>query len=200
MPKKKIAKKPKKKIVTKKKVTKKAVKKTVKKTAKKTAVKPKKKLLAIPKGYSSVTPYLIVNQAGDAIEFYKKAFAAKEMMRFEQPDGRIGHAELKIGDAIIMIADECPEVGARSPEAFGGSAISIHLYMKNVDMVVDKAVSAGAKLVKPIENMFYGDRSGTLEDPYGHKWHVATHIEDVSPAQMKKRVAAMFDQSSESSQ
>lgn len=162
-----------------------------KKKAKTTAPKRKKTVLAIPKGYHSITPYLIVNNAASAIEFYKKVFAAKEMMRMGH-GGKVKHAELKIGDAKIMIADEFPEMNAFGPKAYGGSAISIHLYIKDVDAVVNQAISAGAKLIKPLENMFYGDRSSMIEDPYGHKWHVATHIEDVPPAQIKKRVAEMY--------
>jgi len=161
-------------------------------TVKKTTVKPKAKVAATPKGYNTVTPYLIIDNAAKAIEFYKQVFGAKEVMRMQKPDGKIGHAELKIGDAKIMLADEYLECDARAPKAFGGSPVSIHLYMKSVDSVVDRAVSAGAKLTRPVENMFYGDRSGMLEDPYGHKWCVSTHIENVSPAQMKKRAAELF--------
>ncbi|OGT37784.1 MAG: glyoxalase [Gammaproteobacteria bacterium RIFCSPHIGHO2_12_FULL_37_14] len=152
-----------------------------------------KKVSPIPKGYHSVTPYLIINRAAAAIEFYKKAFAAKEVMRVEHKGGKVGHAELKIGDAKIMLADEFPEMNSRSPQAYGGSPVSLHLYVKNVDDVVSKAISAGATLMRPLENMFYGDRSGTVVDPYGHIWHVATHIEDVTPAKMKKRAAELFD-------
>jgi len=161
-----------KKTPRKKKITKKAV---------------KKKVLTPPKGYQSITPYLIVSNAAKAITFYKAAFNAKELMRMEH-GGKIGHAELKIGDAKIMLADEHPEMYAKAPESEGETSVSIHLYIKDVDGVVNKAVSLGAKLVRSVENMFYGDRCGTLEDPYGHKWHVATHIEDVTPAKMKKRM------------
>ena len=184
-----VAKKPNKKVI--KKVVKKAIKKGAKKTVKKAIVK-RKKVLAIPKGYNSITAYLTVDHAAKAIDFYKKAFGAKEVMRMEHSDGKIGHAELKIGDTKIMLSDECPEMDARSPKAYGGSPISIYLYVKNVDDTVDKAVSAGAKLKKPVENMFYGDRSGMVEDPYGHHWHVATHIEDVSKAKQKKRATELF--------
>lgn len=192
MPKKKKAAAKSKKTSAKKKVLKK-VKKAVKKVVKKTkAVRKKKKVTAIPKGYHSITPYLIVNNAAEAIQFYKKIFGAKEVMRMDQPSGKIGHAELKIGDAKIMLADECPEMNARSPRAYSGSPVSIHLYIKNVDDVVKKAVASGAKLIRPAQDMFYGDRSGAVEDPYGHMWYVSTHIEDVSMAKMRKRAAELF--------
>lgn len=187
-----------KKVISKKKspVAKKNVlKKPIKQTAKSTTVKRKKKVLAIPKGYQSITPYLIVDNAVNAIGFYKKAFSAKEVMRLERPGGKIAHAELKFGDAKIMLADECTEMNAYSAKKYNGAAISIHLYVKNVDEVVSKAISTGAKLIRPIEDMFYGDRSGMLEDPYGHKWTVSTHIEDVSPAKIKKRAAELFRKS-----
>lgn len=164
------------------------------KSTKKASTKRKKQVTAIPKGYHSITPYLIINDAARAIDFYKKAFGAKEIMRMEQPGGKIGHAELKIGDAKIMLADEHPEIDARSPQSYGGTPVGIHLYIKNVDSIVNKAVSNGAKLVNPVENRFYGDRSGTLEDPYGHKWYVSTHIENVSAAQMKKRAAEIAEE------
>lgn len=170
----------------------KAKKKVSAKNKKKVSAKSKKKVLAIPKGYHSITPYLIVNNAAMAIEFYKKVFGAKEVLRMDQPGGRVGHAELKIGDAKIMLADECPEMNAHSPQTGDSSPVSIHLYTKNVDATVDLAMTAGAKIIKPVQDMFYGDRSGTLEDPFGHKWHVSTHIEDVSIAKMKKRAAELF--------
>jgi len=163
-----------------------------KKLTKKIVVKHKKKVSAIPEGYHSITPYLIIKHAVKAIEFYKKAFGAKEAMKMEHANGKIGHAELKIGDAKIMLADEWPEMDARSPEAYGGSPMSIHLYVKDADAVISKAVSLGAKITRPLENMFYGDRSGMIEDPYGYKWCVSTHIEDVTPAKMKKRAAELF--------
>lgn len=195
----------KKKIVAKKKspvakkiFSKKTIKKPIKKTvkSKSTAVKRKKKVLTIPKGYQSITPYLIVDNAVRAIDFYKKAFAAKEVMRLERPDKKIAHAELKLGDAKIMLADQCPEkMKASNLTQNSGKAISIHLYVKSVDEVMKKAVSLGANLVKPVEDMFYGDRSGMLEDPYGHQWMISTHIEDVTPAKLKKRAAEMFSKS-----
>jgi PhnB protein len=157
--------------------------------AKKPMKRANKKVPAIPKGYHSIIPYLIVKEAKKAIEFYKKVFGAKEVMRMENPKGKISHAELKIGDAKIMLADEFLKMNARSPKAYGGSPVGIHLYIKDVDSVIKSAVAAGAKLTRVIENMFYGDRSGEIEDPYGHKWYISTHIENVSPAQMKKRAA-----------
>jgi PhnB protein len=146
-----------------------------------------KKVKAIPKGYRSVTPYLCVNGAAEAIRFYKKAFGAKEVMRMGAPGGTIGHAELMLGDSKIMLADEFPQMGFRSPRAYGGSAVQIHLYVENVDKVFKRALGAGAKERRPVMDQFYGDRSGQLEDPYGHLWHLATHIEDMSPNEMKRR-------------
>lgn len=169
-----------------------AAKSLKKKVVKKTLAKSKsKKVSAIPKGYNNITPYLIVDGASSAIEFYKKAFGAKEKFRMER-DGRIGHAELQIGDTKIMLADECQEMQAFSPKKMGGSPVSIHLYIKNVDDVTERAVSLGAKLIRPAQDMFYGDRSSYLEDPYGHKWSISTHIEDLTPAKMKKRAAEFF--------
>ena|SRR3990167_1029861 len=148
---------------------------------------------AIPEGYHSITPYLIVNNAAKAIEFYKQAFGAIELMRMGKPGEKIGHAELQIGDSKFMLADEFPEMDARSPEAFGGSPIGMHLYVKDVDTVSKKAIDAGATLIRPLENMFYGDRSCTLKDPYGHQWHVSTHIEDVSEDEIRRRAVALYN-------
>jgi PhnB protein len=148
------------------------------------------KVRPIPEGYHSVTPYLIIKNAADAIEFYKKAFGATELFRMAQPDGRIGHAEIKIGDSPIMLADEFPEMGYRSPQSLGGSAVSIMLYVEDVDAVVNQATTVGAKLDRPVEDKFYGDRTGSLTDPFGHVWHIGTHKEDVSPEEMEKRAAA----------
>jgi PhnB protein len=145
----------------------------------------------VPEGYHTATPYLIIKDAAKAIEFYKKAFGAKEMMRMSQPDGRIGHAEIKIGDSPIMLADEFPEMGARSPQSLGGSPVSILLYVENVDAFAKQAVTAGTKVVRPVKDQFYGDRSGSFEDPFGHQWHIATHVEDVAPEEMHKRAAAV---------
>ncbi len=148
----------------------------------------------IPDGYHSVTPYLIVDGATRALDFYKRAFGAVELMRMPGPDGKLGHAEIRIGDSPIMLADEHPQMGARGPRSVGGTPVSICLYMPNVDAVVEQAVSAGAKIQRPLTNQFYGDRSATLEDPFGHVWHVATHVEDVSPEEMQRRAAQMMQQ------
>jgi PhnB protein len=144
----------------------------------------------IPEGYRSVTPYLSIRGAADAIEFYKKAFGATEVMRLAQPDGRIGHAELRIGDCLVMLADESPEMDFRSPRSIGGTAVMLHLYVEDVDAVVGRAVAVGAKVLRPVADQFYGDRSGTVADPYGHVWHVATHTEDLSPEEIGRRAAA----------
>jgi PhnB protein len=149
-----------------------------------TTVKP------IPEGYHTATPYLIVRNAARAIEFYKKAFGATELMRMAEPSGRIGHAEIRIGDSPIMLADEVPEMGFRSPESFGGSPVSILLYVEEVDAVFNQAVAAGAKVQRPVADQFYGDRTGGVTDPFGHTWYIATHKEDVSPEEMRKRAAA----------
>ena len=146
----------------------------------------------IPAGHHTVTPYLSIKNGAQALEFYKKAFGAKEAYKLMLPDGRLGHAEIQVGDSVIMLADEFPEHGGKSPQTLGGSPVSIHLYVENVDSFFQKAVAAGAKARKPVSDQFYGDRSGQLEDPYGHLWWVATHKEDVSPDEMQKRVQAMF--------
>jgi len=151
----------------------------------------KTKTRAIPKGYHAVTPYLSVQGAADAIGFYKKAFGAKEIMRMSGPGGTIGHAEIQVGDSRIMLADEFPEMNFRSPRAVGGTPVNLHLYVPDVDKVVKKAVAAGATSLRPVADQFYGDRSGTLEDPFGHIWHIATHVEDVPMKELKKRAAAM---------
>jgi PhnB protein len=149
------------------------------------------KVKPVPDGYHSVTPYLIVDGGAKAIDFYKRVFGATERMRMPSPGGKVGHAELTIGDATIMLADEHPEMGARGPRAFGGAAVSLHLYVPDVDATVQAAVGAGAKVLRPVENKFYGDRSGTIEDPFGHHWHVSTHVEDVPAEEMARRAAAM---------
>jgi len=148
------------------------------------------KVQPIPKGYHSVTPYLIVKDAARAIDFYKKAFGATELMRMPAPGGKIGHAEIKIGDSPIMLADEIPNMPHRSPETISGSPVSIMLYVEDVDTVFNRAVEAGAKVERPLKDQFYGDRSGGVIDPFGHLWHLSTHIEDVSPEEVKKRAAA----------
>jgi PhnB protein len=149
------------------------------------AVKP------IPDGYPSLTPYLIVADGAGAIAFYEKTFGARLRLKLDAPGGRVGHAELDIGNSLIMLADEHPEIGARGPRAFGGSPIGLHLYVADVDAVVARALAAGAKLIHPVENKFYGDRMGTIEDPFGHKWYVTTRIEDVPPAEIARCAAAM---------
>lgn len=149
------------------------------------------KAKTIPKGYHSVTPYLCVQGAAAAIAFYKKVFGAKEVMRMPGPAGTIGHGEIQIGDSRIMLADEFPEINFRGPRSVGGTPVNIHLYVPDVDGLVKKAVAAGAKLLRAPADQFYGDRGASLEDPFGHVWHVATHIEDIPMKELKKRAAAM---------
>jgi len=144
----------------------------------------------IPEGYHSVTPYLIVSGAADALEYYKKAFGAVELFRMDH-GGKIGHAELKIGDSPIMLADEYPEMGYRSPKALGGTPVSIMIYVEDVDTVYKQAIAAGGSELKALQDQFYGDRSGTLTDPFGHVWNIATHKEDVSEEEMTKRLASV---------
>ena len=146
---------------------------------------------AIPDGYEGVTPYLICKNAEAAIDFYKKAFGAEELFRIGQP-GMVGHAELKIGNAIIMMADEHPEMGAVSPQSLGGTPVSLMVYIEDVDAFTEKAVAAGLEVLRPVQDQFYGDRSGQFKDPFGHVWAFATHIEDVSPEDMNTRAAAMY--------
>ena len=148
----------------------------------------------IPDGYHSVTPYLIVKVAADAIDFYTKAFNATEIMRLGGSDGKIGHAEIQIGDSRIMLADEHPEMNALAPQLPGGSGVGLCLYVDNVDAIVGQAIVAGAKVQRPLQDHFYGDRSATLEDPFGHVWTVATHIEDVPPEEIHRRMEAMMTQ------
>jgi PhnB protein len=150
------------------------------------AVKP------IPDGYYTATPYLIVKGAARALDFYKQAFGAQELMRFPMPDGKVGHAEIKIGNSPIMLADEFPEMGHKSPESLGGSPVSIMLYVPDVDKTFAQALKAGGKELQPLKDQFYGDRSGTLTDPFGHVWTVSTHKEDVSPEEMDRRHKAMM--------
>jgi PhnB protein len=152
------------------------------------------KVKPIPEGYQVLTPYLVCKDAARAIEFYKNVLGATEKMRMPAPDGKVGHAELQFGSSQLMLADEYPEMGYRGPQAFGGSPVTLHLYVDDVDAVFKRAVSAGAKERQPVENKFYGDRSGTIEDPFGHTWNLSTHIEDVSPEEMEKRMAAMTPQ------
>jgi PhnB protein len=146
-----------------------------------------------PEGYHTATPYLIIDGAARALDFYKTAFSATEMMRMADPKtGKVGHAEIKIGDSPIMLADEYPEMGYRGPKALGGTAVSIMLYVDDVDAMAKQAQAAGAKVLRPVQDQFYGDRSGTFEDPFGHVWTIATHKEDIPPEEMKKRAAAAF--------
>jgi PhnB protein len=145
------------------------------------------KVKPIPDGYTAVTPYLTIKDAANAIDFYKKAFNATEKFRMTAPDNKIAHAEIMIGNATIMLSDEFPTMGAKGPQTFGGTPVGIMLYVDDVDSVAERAVKAGAKLQQPVEDKFYGDRLGTLEDPYGHRWFIATHIEDVSPDEVKRR-------------
>jgi len=147
------------------------------------AVKP------IPAGYHSVTPYLILDDAARAIDFYKKAFGATELLRMPAPRGRIGHAEIKIGDSPIMLADESEEMGFRSARKMGGSPISLMIYVEDVDAQVAQAVAAGAKITRPVADQFYGDRTGGIEDPFGYHWYLATHVEDVPPDELERRAA-----------
>lgn len=152
------------------------------------------KVKPIAEGYNSVTPYLFIKGAASAIDYYKNVFDAKERMRMPGPNGRIMHAELQIGDSIVMLADENPQAGAKSPETIGGTSSSLHVYVEDVDGTTQKAVSAGAKVVRAIKDEFYGDRIGTIIDPFGHMWSIATHIEDVSPEEMKKRMTSAMSQ------
>jgi PhnB protein len=152
------------------------------------AVKP------IPDGYHTVTPYLIVKGADKALDFYKKAFGATEMFRMPGPDGRIMHAEIRIGDSPVMLADECPEMGATAPQPGGKAPVTMHLYVENVDAFFDRAVTAGATVVRPVANQFYGDRAGGLQCPFGHSWYVSTHVEDVPPDELGKRAAEAMKQ------
>lgn len=148
----------------------------------------------IPEGYHSVTPYLICRGAAQAIDFYKKAFGAVELFRMGSPDGRVGHAEIKLGDSIIMLADEHPEMGYRGPQALGGTPVSMLLYVKDVDTQFNQAVAAGGKVQRPLKDQFYGDRSGTLADPFGHVWTLATHKEDLSPEEIERRAVEAMKQ------
>jgi uncharacterized glyoxalase superfamily protein PhnB len=157
----------------------------------KPARKPaRKKVEAVPKAYGSVTAALAVRGAADAIAFYEKAFGAKELSRMPGPDGKLMHAEVKIGDTIVMLGDEAPEMGSPSPQALNGSPVSLMLYVKDVDAVFARAVAAGAKPVMPPADMFWGDRYGALTDPFGHRWSIATHKADLTPKQMQKGMDA----------
>lgn len=146
----------------------------------------------IPDDYPRVTPYLCIDGASAAIDFYTKVLGASERMRMPVPGGKLAHAEIQIGGSVIMLSDEYPEMGARGPKALGGTPVTIHVYVEDVDEVFDRAISAGATAVSQVENQFYGDRSGQFEDPFGHRWNVASHVEDVSPDEMAKRAAEVM--------
>jgi PhnB protein len=162
----------------------------------KRAAAPKKKVQPIPAGYSAVTPYLSVRGAAQAIEFYKKAFGAKEIMRMPGPEGKLGHAEIRIGDSRVMLSDEYEAMAFLGPQSRGGTTVHIHLYVRDVDATVARATAAGAKVVRPVQDQFYGDRTGSIEDPFGHMWHVATHTEDLSMAELKRRAEQAAKQAS----
>ena len=149
-----------------------------------------KAISPVPEGYNSITPYLIIRGAAQAIEYYKTVFGATEVFRMDQPDGKVGHAELQIGNSRIMLADEAPQMDAYGPKHHNGSPVSLMLYVEDVDSFTNNAVAAGAKVLRPVKNQFYGDRSGTFLDPFGYKWTIATHVEDVSPEEMDRRMAA----------
>ena len=153
----------------------------------KTTRKSKRKVAAIPKGYHTATPYLVIKGAAAALAFYAKAFGAKEKVRMDMPDGSVMHAEIQIGDSMVMLAEENAMWGTKSPLALGGNATHVMLYVKDADAFVARAVAAGASVAQPLANQFWGDRYGKVADPFGHLWSVATHIEDVPPKQMKKR-------------
>ncbi len=151
------------------------------------------KVSYIPKGYSTVTPYLVIRGADRAIEYYKKAFGATEQFRMNGPDGKVGHAELKIGNSRIMVADENPSMGEghTSAATIGASPVSLYVYLPDVDRVVERATAEGAKVLKPVQDQFYGDRNGFIQDPFGHLWCISTHVEDVSPQDMEERMKKM---------
>jgi PhnB protein len=145
----------------------------------------------IPKDYPRVTPYLIVDGAAEAIDFYKSVLGASERMRMGAAEGKVGHAELEVGNSVIMLADEHPDMNARGPKSIGGTPVMLHVYVEDADAAFDRAVEAGAKPLQPVEEKFYGDRRGSFEDPFGHQWDVATHVEDIPPEEMSKRMAEM---------
>lgn len=185
-----------KKIASKKSVKPVATKKaSASKTTKILKVKKKvKKVIPIPKGYRSVTPYLIVDHGLSALDYYQKAFGAKVHYAMEIQPGKITHAEFSIGDSKVMLGESCEEMGARDPKHYKGTPVSIHLYVKDVDSVVQKAVNSGGTLIREVQTLFYGDRCGGVQDPFGHFWYIATHVEDVKPAELKKRAAEFYAQ------
>jgi PhnB protein len=160
-----------------------------KKPAARKAPVTKKAVKPIPKGYGTLTPYLAIDGAAAAIDYYAKVFGARCRLRMDGPGGKIGHAELVIGDSVFMLADEYPPMQFLGPKTRGGTTVSMHLYVKDCDAVIAKAVAAGAKLERPVQDQFYGDRNGTITDPFGHSWSIATHKEDLSPAEMRRRGA-----------
>ena len=149
------------------------------------------KIKTTPDGYHSVTPYLIIKGAARALDFYQRAFGATELMRIPGPGDQIGHAEILLGDSHIMLADECPQMNALSPQTLGGSPVLLHLYVPDADALFAQAIATGASVEQPMENKFYGDRSGSVLDPFGHRWTLSTHMEDVSPEEIGRRIAAM---------
>jgi PhnB protein len=153
-----------------------------------------KKAQAIPKGYHTVTPSIVVAGAAKAIDFYKKALGAEEIMRFPGPDGKIMHAEIRIGDSVIMLVDEMPDQGGRGPKLIGGTPVSFFIYGEDVDAAWKRAVDAGAKPIMPLDDQFWGDRTGLLEDPFGHHWWLAQHIQDLTPEELRTRSEAFFSQ------
>jgi PhnB protein len=155
------------------------------------------KVKPIPENYPALTPYLCCKNAAAAIEFYKNVFGAREeeSMRMTTPDGKIAHSEIWIGNAVVMLADESSQMNFRSPQSIGGSPVTLVLYVNDVDEIANRAVAAGAKLVQPVADMFYGDRAGSIEDPFGDIWHIATHKEDLSPEEIKKRAASHYSNS-----
>jgi PhnB protein len=162
-----------------------------KKASRKPVKKAAKKVQAIPAGYSAITPYLAIQGAAQAIEFYKKVFNAKELMRMPGPQGKLGHVEIRVGDSKVMLSDESPAMNFLAPPSTGGTPVHIHVYVKNVDETVAKAIEQGAKMVRQVQDMFYGDRTGSIEDPFGHFWHVSTHIRDVTVKEMMKAAEQM---------
>ena len=149
---------------------------------------------AIPKGYNTITPNLVLRDAAKAIDFYRKAFGAEEVMTFPAPGGKVMHAELRIGDSVVMLGDEMPEMGSSSPATYGGSPVSFYVYLDKVDAAWKRAVDAGAKVVRPLSDTFWGDRTGLLEDPFGHRWSLAQHVKDVTPEEIKKGQEAFYRQ------
>ncbi len=173
----------------------------MKRKAKKQAAKPrakkaatKKRVSAVPSGYRTLTPQLMVRGAAEAIDFYKRALGARQLMRMASPDGKIMHAELKVGDSVFFLGDEFPDTGGKSPQTLGGVTGSLHVYVPNVDVAFKRAVDAGAQVTMPVADMFWGDRYGKVRDPFGHEWGLATHKEDLTPAQQKKRAEDFFKQ------